>query len=367
MIPARVTPPAFRPVLAVTLVSGASSTAVNTVARRLAVPGASPAIPPEQLEFEGDDGDAAALALGLADALDADARATGSGHRVIAIEPGVDVLEAALMLEHLLESREPHVTPIAVRDVVAVTTSAEIDRLLFGCPPGCPAAAGHPGAHPDEGEPHDAAERLASRLEACSVVVLLDAAAPRVLALLERLCPAARLVGPEALDAVHATPARLERRLVHRIAASMGWQRELDPSARGRASGSPLQTLVFTDPRPFHPGRLASAVERFTPGEVGRIVRSRGLTRLASRSGVVGSWSSAGDLLSLDPTSMPSWHASAPLGQELVFFGEGLRVQRLIGLLDEALLDPGELLAGPELWQRLPDPFPSWDAGRHQH
>jgi hypothetical protein len=81
----------------------------------------------------------------------------------------------------------------------------------------------------------------------------------------------------------------------------------------------------------------------------------------------VGSWSSAGELLSLDPTSMPSWHASAPLGQELVFFGEGMRVERLIGLLDEALLDPGELLAGPELWQRLPDPFPSWDAGRHHH
>jgi hypothetical protein len=357
MIPARVTPPAFRPVLAVTLVGGASSAAVNAVAQRLAGPGTSTAVAPEQLEFEGDDGDAAALALGLADALDADARATGSGHRVIAIEPGVDVLEAALMLEHLLESREPHLIPIAVREVVAVTTSADVDRLLFGRAP----------ERRIEGEPHDAAERLASRLEASSVIVLLDGPSPRVLALLERLCPAARVVGPEGLVAVHAAPARLERRLVHRIAASAGWQRELDPSARGRASGGLMQTLVFTDPRPFHPERLASAVERFTPGEVGRIVRSRGLTRLASRPGVVGSWSSAGELLSLDPTSMPSWHASAPLGQELVFFGEGLRVDRVIGLLDEALLDPGELLAEPELWQRLADPFPSWDAGRHHH
>ncbi|MBF4572632.1 cobalamin biosynthesis protein CobW [Herbiconiux sp. VKM Ac-1786] len=351
MSPDRVTPPRFRPVLAVTLVSGASSAAVNAVAQRLAGPGTSTAVAPEQLEFAGDDGDAAALALGLADALDADARATGSGQRVIAIEPGVDVLEAALMLEHLLESREPHLIPIAVRDVVAVTTSADIDRLLFGCPPERP-DGGDGRIHANNrshGEPHDAAERLASRLEASSLIVLHDLPTRRVLALLERLCPAARVLGRDALDAVHAAPARLERRLVHRIAASMGWQRELDPSARGRASGSPVQTLVFTDPRPFHPERLARTVERFTPGEVGRIVRSRGLTRLASRPGVVGSWSSAGELLSLDPTSMPSWHASAPLGQELVFFGEGMRVERLIGLLDEALLDPGELLAGPEL------------------
>jgi len=47
--------------------------------------------------------------------------------------------------------------------------------------------------------------------------------------------------------------------------------------------------------------------------------------------------------------------------QELVFIGQGLNVADITAQLDACLLTDDELLAGKELWQQLPDPFPAWE------
>ena len=47
--------------------------------------------------------------------------------------------------------------------------------------------------------------------------------------------------------------------------------------------------------------------------------------------------------------------------QELVFIGQGLNQQDVHQQLDACLLNDDELLAGQELWQQLPDPFPAWE------
>ena len=47
--------------------------------------------------------------------------------------------------------------------------------------------------------------------------------------------------------------------------------------------------------------------------------------------------------------------------QELVFIGQGLDVADITAQLDACLLTNDELLAGKELWQQLPDPFPAWE------
>ena len=47
--------------------------------------------------------------------------------------------------------------------------------------------------------------------------------------------------------------------------------------------------------------------------------------------------------------------------QELVFIGQNLNQAEITRALDNCLLSDDELLAGKELWQTLPDPFPIWE------
>ncbi|MFT2707526.1 GTP-binding protein [Clavibacter zhangzhiyongii] len=348
--------PAVRRGLAVTLVSASDLTAASRVAA--ATTGASADAAPSVVEAPG--GDSGDLGADLADGLIADADDGRIGLAVVALEPAADPLEVALVLEHVVEARHPGATPIGILDVVAVSSVAEIRDLLLD----------------PEGEdrvPFDAAERLAGRLECASVVVLgdLDPARPtsdghRVRALLALLAPDARVVSVGDRESLATGRLRIRRQRARRLAAGMGWQVAL--AGDGPApSGGAMGVHVFRDPRPFHPGRLHAAVAHdLVPGEVGRIARSRGLVRLATRPATVGSWATAGDVLSLDPTGMLSWDADSPAGQEIAFVGEGLDGARLDAVLGACLLAPGELVEGPEAWHGYADPFPAWDA-EHRH
>jgi G3E family GTPase len=144
---------------------------------------------------------------------------------------------------------------------------------------------------------------------------------------------------------------------------SPGWIRQLNGEGRMASSRSGLGCVVYRDPRPFHPGRLADFLsERST--ETGEILRSRGLFRLASRPHVVGSWNSAGPTIGFEPTSMGSHDPESPWGQEIAFFGKGLDATALTANLDACLLTDGEFIGGPLEWRSLADPFPAWDFQR---
>jgi G3E family GTPase len=144
---------------------------------------------------------------------------------------------------------------------------------------------------------------------------------------------------------------------------SPGWIRQLNGEGRMASSRSGLGCVVYRDPRPFHPGRLADFLsERST--ETGEILRSRGLFRLASRPHVVGSWNSAGPTIGFEPTSMGSHDPESPWGQEIAFFGKDLDAARLTANLDACLLTDREFVGGPLEWRSLVDPFPAWDLER---
>ncbi|MCS5497255.1 GTP-binding protein [Cnuibacter physcomitrellae] len=288
----------------------------------------------------------------MADQLRVSAAARVPAATTIALDPSVDVMEFALMLEHLVRDDRAGL-PIVLDRVATVTSIAEIRRHLL---------SSAPLAEDD----WDRSERVAGRLEFADVIVATDlgggaGAEAEVRALLARLNPGVRLSA--------SVPARVGLPmpgLAHHLASSMGWQRELSHPSLPQTEG--VRSFVFKDPRPFHPERLHAALSAGFGRDGGRIARSRGLCRLATRMETVASWSSAGDVLRLDPTGMSSWDQDSPAGQELVFFGPDLDRDALSRALCGALLTTEEILAGPRIWAELGDPFPTWpDERSHSH
>ncbi|HEV7951223.1 MAG TPA: GTP-binding protein [Glaciihabitans sp.] len=347
--------PEPQPALGVTLVSGTDYRGAMAVAAQLS--GVAAASPRWEVETTGDDsGD---FALTLADQLMADADAGTSGNTIVVLEPGADVMEVALVLEHVVEGRHPSLQRIGIVEVMAVTSLTAIEELIFG--------DGITGPHE-----FTASEALAQRLEFASTIVLTDLGADidervaLVLNFLRRLSPAARVIPMGEVAAFRRQPAQMFRGRAHHMGASMGWQLELADRVRESDTRSGVESFVFRDPRPFHPARLnRSVTNELGPHQVGRILRSRGLVRLASRADRVGSWSSAGAVFSLDPTSMLSWDTNSPVGQEIVFFGVDLDRPAIEKALGACLLSVEELLEGPALWRDFVDPFPEWDTEHH--
>ncbi len=141
---------------------------------------------------------------------------------------------------------------------------------------------------------------------------------------------------------------------------SPGWIRQLSGEGRPTAGRTGLGCVVYRDPRPFHPGRLADFLSART-ADSGEILRSRGLFRLASRPLTVGSWNSAGPTIGFEPTSMGSHDPESPWGQEIAFFGKNLDAATLTANLDACLLTDREFIGGPIEWKCLADPFPAWN------
>ncbi|WP_423919332.1 GTP-binding protein [Frigoribacterium sp. 2-23] len=383
--------------LTVTLVGGSS------LAENARIAGLLSGRPPHETPRTVDEpqADSAELALEVFHDLLAAVDAGAGGHTVVALDPEADVAEFALVLEHLAESQRP-VAPIVILDVVAVTSVDEIGRLLFGrSRRGGPVIDDIGVDDTGVGDVGDSG-RLASRLEFSSIVALTDLPAPadptdpagrlarihrraptvppasarrlppddirQVGDLLARLAPASTVVDERALRLLNGRRSTPGRGLAHRLGSSMGWQLQLGDHRPRDLSGNVVDTYVFTDPRPFHPGRLLDAVtDGLVPSRVGRILRSRGFVRLATRPGAVGSWATAGDVLDLDPAGLTGWDVDSPLGQEIVFFGLGLDADALDRTLSSCLLTPAELLGGPMTWATYPDPFPAWPMPHHHH
>lgn len=342
---------------AITLISGSSGALCSAVAGQMV--GSPVSRQAHELDLPG--ADSAQLALELAESFIADADRGITGHAAVVLDADADVVEVALVLEHVLDSQQLQL-PVGIRDVVAVTSVEEIRGELFGVREESVRADGwnSPG-------------QLAARVEFASLIVLADvegadlrAEVALVRSLIASIAPAARVLTLSELSSARSESGLLARRRAHRLGASMGWQRQLADHAPTRRASGPIDTVVFRDPRPFHPGRLHHAIaHHLTPDSVGRIVRSRGFTRLATRAGRVGSWSTAGDVLDLDPTTMLSWDSDSPIGQEIVFFGLGLDAAALEATLAHCLLGPEELTAGPAVWSSYPDPFPEWAVHDH--
>ncbi|EPR75119.1 putative metal chaperone, involved in Zn homeostasis, GTPase of COG0523 family [Leifsonia rubra CMS 76R] len=351
------------PTLFVSIISGVDAATTSLVAAILS--GHRPDhVATDELNSPTDD--SGEFALDLAIKIDALADSGQCGHIVVQLDPRADTMEVGLIVDTMFQQRTGEQPAVRLRDLVTVADVRDIRRWLFA--DGCNAN----GRDCDiDTEDFDSGATLARQIEFATVVVLThgdavpDAKLREAIAVIAKLNPHALVLPLErAVEVVSKPRKRIEPR---QLGGAMGWLLELSGKEVRPTTRASISSVVFRDPRPFHPGRLSEVIATcLEPETVGTIVRSRGLIRLASRPDRVGSWSSAGRILNIEPTAMLSWDPESPTGQELVFFGKDLDADQLTAVLGVCLLSDEELIAGPMEWAKYADPFPEWVVN-HEH
>ncbi len=228
---------------------------------------------------------------------------------------------------------------------------------------------------------------LTEQVEFADVIVInkMDLVSPAELqeltALLHRLNPGARIVATcfgrvPLQEVIHTGRFDFEK-----AQQSAGWLAELAKNGQHTPETEEygFSSLVFRDPRPFHPQRFWRYLTEHFPANV---VRSKGFFWLASRPDQALLWSQAGGSLRYDPIG--TWWAAIPPHEreampafqeqkerlsrtwsplwgdrknELVFIGQDLDHERLRAQLERCLLRDWEIDAWRE-GEPFEDPFP---------
>jgi G3E family GTPase len=139
-----------------------------------------------------------------------------------------------------------------------------------------------------------------------------------------------------------------------------GWDEEIADGHTPETDEYGIGSMTFRADRPFHPDRLASALDQMRG-----LLRSKGFCWIASRPQIAAIWSQAGPNLVIEPAQYWSSTEVTP-GQEIVFIGVRIDRGRIGELLDSALLTDDEVAAGERSWLRYPDPLPAWGV-THTH
>ena len=196
--------------------------------------------------------------------------------------------------------------------------------------------------------------------------------------ILHRLNPLADVVESERGNVPLDRILNTHRFDMEKAQSSAGWIRELNSIHTPETEEYGIGSFVFRARRPFHPKRFWDFIHTEWPG----LLRSKGYFWIASRNDMIGLWSQAGGSAEYRPVGY--WWATAPktdwpdddevLGgilkdwqepfgdrrQQLVFIGQDLEKEKMLSILQRALLDDRELAMGPDLWENFRDPFPEW-------
>ncbi|GAS87693.1 GTP-binding protein [Mycolicibacterium brisbanense] len=216
------------------------------------------------------------------------------------------------------------------------------------------------------GDARSVADLLVDQVEFADVILLnkTDLVGEQRLGAVEtvvrRLNPTARLIhtdhGVVDLDEV------LDTGRFDPIAAAEapGWDEEIASGHTPETEEYGIGSMTFRADRPFHPYRLAAALDQITG-----LLRSKGFCWIASRPSIAAIWSQAGPNLVIEPAQFWSRTELAP-SQEIVFIGIRIDRDGLQALLRNALLTDDELASGEQAWLRYPDPLPEWSV-THVH
>ena len=159
-----------------------------------------------------------------------------------------------------------------------------------------------------------------------------------------------------------------------------GWLKEMRGDHTPETEEYGISSFTFVARRPFYPDKFYEFVHN--TNKFGKLIRSKGYFWLGSRLEYAGQWSQAGGIArygfagmfwkSVPKQNWPTDEESLkiikqnweePFGdmrQELVFIGQGLDKEAMIGALENCLVTEDDLLKGEEFWTTLNDPFPPW-------
>lgn len=204
-------------------------------------------------------------------------------------------------------------------------------------------------------------------------------AGARLAAVLDRLVPgvprAPLGTGDELLGLLSRIPASARRGVVEDAHAPL---LRGDPPLELRHG---VALTLFTDRRPFHPGRLYEAIDALLEG----VVHTRGRAWLASqpdaalwlesaggglRVGHAGGWLATADDEAWDQVDAQrrakaalDWHPRfGDRVQELAILSHEADPDDITAALRAALLTDAELAEGESAWRHYPDPFGEWRA-----
>ena len=159
-----------------------------------------------------------------------------------------------------------------------------------------------------------------------------------------------------------------------------GWLKEMRGDHTPETEEYGISSFTFVARRPFYPDKFYEFVHN--TNKFGKLIRSKGYFWLGSRLEYAGQWSQAGGIARYGFAGMfwksvpkQNWPTDEetlkiikqnweePFGdmrQELVFIGQGLDKDAMIGALENCLVTEDDLLKGEEFWTTLNDPFPPW-------
>ena len=159
-----------------------------------------------------------------------------------------------------------------------------------------------------------------------------------------------------------------------------GWLKEMRGDHTPETEEYGISSFTFVARRPFYPDKFYEFVHN--TNKFGKLIRSKGYFWLGSRLEYAGQWSQAGGIArygfagmfwkSVPKQNWPTDEESLkiikqnweePFGDmrhELVFIGQGLDKDAMIGALENCLVTEDDLLKGEEFWTTLNDPFPPW-------
>lgn len=256
-------------------------------------------------------------------------------------------------LPHLDLATDPRIPVVCVVDALHLLEDlADRHPLIEAARPG-----------DDRGDVGARARRAVSFIEGATLISFVNwetvdtARLALVMTIASHLNPAARVrLSRGPADDIRAltsgpqvSPPLLER---------AGWVHMLNDKHDPHMTDARVTTLRYEQPRPFHPARLAAALDDIESGRHGHILRSAGFCRLATRASVLARWDHVGSAIWLDPLS--SDLDAAPTVQDIAFTGLGVDAHMLRAALDDAAVTDDELMAGPTAWLDFEDPLPTW-------
>ena len=199
---------------------------------------------------------------------------------------------------------------------------------------------------------------LTDQVEFCDVIVLNKAdlvtagELAQLRAIMQRLNPRAKVIethqGRVSLrDVLNTGLFDFEQ-----AAQAPGWLSIMRGEEQPETEEYGISSFVFRADRPFHPQRFWDFLHANWPG----MLRSKGWFWLATRPKLGGVWSLAGG----SGVHQCAGYWSTEPRQELVFIGQNMERDSMVGVLERALLTAEEMSGGETTWVDFDDPFPAW-------